>query len=547
MSATLGKNTIRGSYDVVILGAGHNGLVAASYLGGAGLSVLLLEKNDYIGGATTSQKVFPDYDARLSRYSYLVSLFPEKIIRDLDLKLELRRRATGSFTPYIKSGKYDGLLISNADNQLTRRSMIDLTGSEFEYEQMKKFYHLARVFAEHSWDSMLEPLIAKEQFRRRFENDDVSREAWRSLAEEPLGIAIERYLQNDLLRGLVLTDAKIGIFTHPHDASLVQNRCFLYHLIGNKTGEWKVPVGGMGEVARELERVAKESGAECLTNVELGDLDFSGKTKSISFEFDGKQQSVGARFLLANFGRNLLAKYSGIKYRPDATDEGSVFKINMLLRRLPRLKTQNYLTPDAWCGTFHSDEGYGQMNLSYEQAAKGRLPEKTPCEVYCHTLTDDSILAPELRAKGFHTMTLFGLDTPYSLFAKENETMRERAEKKFLESLNQWLDEPMEDCLAVARDGSLCIESKSPVDIEASLGMYQGNIFHDAPTWPFATANEQAGKWGVETEWENVFICGSSAQRGGAVSGIPGHNAAHKVLEIVKKASKPAPRSLARF
>jgi phytoene dehydrogenase-like protein len=171
------------------------------------------------------------------------------------------------------------------------------------------------------------------------------------------------------------------------------------------------------------------------------------------------------------------------------------------------------------------------MNASYEQAAKGHVPEKTPCEVYCHTLTDDSILAPELRAQGFHTMTLFGLDAPYSLFAKDNDAIRERAQKKFLESMNQWLEEPMEDCLAVARDGSPCIESKSPVDIEESLGMYHGNIFHDAPTWPFAATKEQTGTWGVETEFENVFLCGSSAQRGGAVSGIPGHNAAMKVLE----------------
>src|SRR6059058_3836606 len=95
-------------YDVIILGAGHNGLVAASYLAKAGLSVLLLEKNDYIGGATVSQRIFPDYDARLSRYSYLVSLFPEKIITDLGLKLPLRRRETGSFTPYIKSGRQEG-------------------------------------------------------------------------------------------------------------------------------------------------------------------------------------------------------------------------------------------------------------------------------------------------------------------------------------------------------------------------------------------------------------------------------------------------------
>lgn len=94
--------TTKSKYDVVILGAGHNGLVAATYLARAGLSVLLLEKNDYIGGATTSQKIFSDYDAYLSRYSYLVSLFPERIIRELGLKLELRRRATASFTPYQK-------------------------------------------------------------------------------------------------------------------------------------------------------------------------------------------------------------------------------------------------------------------------------------------------------------------------------------------------------------------------------------------------------------------------------------------------------------
>src|SRR5213076_3376264 len=129
---------MKSRYDVVILGAGHNGLVAASYLGGAGLSVLLLEKNDYIGGATTSQQLFPDYDAWLSRYSYLVSLLPEKIIRDLGLNLELRRRATASFTPYVRDGHHDGLLLSNVDDEVSRQSMIDLTGSNKEFEQLKK-------------------------------------------------------------------------------------------------------------------------------------------------------------------------------------------------------------------------------------------------------------------------------------------------------------------------------------------------------------------------------------------------------------------------
>jgi phytoene dehydrogenase-like protein len=316
----------------------------------------------------------------------------------------------------------------------------------------------------------------------------------------------------------------------------------LYHLIGNKTGEWKVPVGGMGAVARELEVAARRAGAECLTDVDLVDLQLEGAPKTIEFIQNGKRHVVDGRFLLVNFGTNVLAKFAGKPYRGQKTDEGSVFKINMLLRRLPPLKAKKYPPAQAWCGTFHSDEGYEQMKISYQQARQGHLPEQTPCEVYCHTLTDDSILAPELRARGFHTMTLFGLDAPYSLFEMKNEEMRARAEAKFLESINQWLEEPLEACLATARDGSFCIESKSPVDIEKSLGMYQGNIFHDAPTWPFAIRQEAIGSWGVETDWENVFLCGSSAQRGGAVSGIPGHNAAIKVLEIVKKGRSRAER-----
>jgi phytoene dehydrogenase-like protein len=405
---------------------------------------------------------------------------------------------------------------------------------------MQKFYKLPRIFAEETWDSMLEPLASKEEFRRRFERDDLTREAWRSMAEEPIGRAIEHYLENDLVRGLVLTDAKIGLFTTAHDDTLVQNRCFLYHLIGNKTGEWKVPVGGMGAVAQALEEAARAAGAEFLTNVELTGLELDGKGKTIEFVRDGRTESVGATFILVNFGRNVLAKYSGKTYRPEAIDEGSVFKMNMLLRRLPRLKASKYLAAEAWCGTFHSDEGYAPMERSYAEAASGRLPDHTPCEIYCHTLTDDSILAPELRAQGYHTMTLFGLDTPYSLFAGRNDAMSAAAERKFLDSINQWLEEPIEECLALARDGKPCLESKSPVDIEESLGMYHGNIFQDAPSWPFAVSKEEVGCWGVETEWENVFLCGSSAQRGGAVSGIPGHNAARKVLEVFAGTAPPS-------
>jgi phytoene dehydrogenase-like protein len=525
---------MKGRYDVVILGAGHNGLVAASYLTRAGLSVLLLEKNDYIGGATTSEKVFPDYDAWLSRYSYLVSLFPEKIISDLRLNLELRRRTVASYTPYQRNGRHDGLLLSYISEKINRESVAALTGSEKEFEGMKRFYGLAREFAEHVWNTMLMPMAPKDDFRQLFETSELGRESWRSLIEEPLGCAIERHLQDDLLRGLVLTDGKVGVFTHAHDPSLLQNRCFIYHLIGNKTGEWKVPVGGMGNVARQLEETARKQGAELLTRVTLEEVDPSAARPTVRFALDGASHTVETRFLLINFGLNILAKYLGKTYRPEPTDEGSVFKINMLLHRLPRLKDSRHDVTDAFRGTFHIDEGYKEMERSYSQAAKGQLPDKFPSEIYCHSLTDGSILSPDLQARGFQTLTLFGLDAPFALFQADNQAMREQAQVRFVEGLNRWLEEPLESCLARAKDGSLCIEGKSPVDIEAALGMYHGNIFQNTLTFPFAETQEQIGAWGVETEYDHVYLCGSSARRGGAVSGIPGHNAAMKTLEQLK-------------
>src|SRR5205814_8343573 len=168
-----------------------------------------------------------------------------------------------------------------------------------------------RVFAEQVWDSMLEPLVPKEEMASGFNVHAISREAWRSLVDEPLGNAIERYLRNDLVRGLVFTDAKIGVFTYPHDASFVQNRCFLYHLIGNKTGEWKVPVGGMGAVASELERAARKAGAETLTNVDVLALNVADKTRSVEFQVNGKRDAVEARILLVNFGRYDVGQLTG--------------------------------------------------------------------------------------------------------------------------------------------------------------------------------------------------------------------------------------------
>jgi phytoene dehydrogenase-like protein len=126
-------------YDVVIVGGGHNGLVAATYLARAGVSTLVLERLQHTGGAAVSAQPFAGLDARLSRYSYLVSLLPEQIITDLGLDLRLESRVTASYTPVIRDGSPTGLLVERPEGTLTAESFRKLTGSDAEYDAWQKF------------------------------------------------------------------------------------------------------------------------------------------------------------------------------------------------------------------------------------------------------------------------------------------------------------------------------------------------------------------------------------------------------------------------
>lgn len=216
----------------------------------------------------------------------------------------------------------------------------------------------------------------------------------------------------------------------------------------------------------------------------------------------------------------------------EGENEGSVVKINMLLRRLPKLKS-GVAPEEAFCGSFHFDEGYVQMQHSYETAACGTIPNPAPGEIYCHTLTDSSILSPELQAQGYHTLTLFGLDMPYRLFTSDREAKRAEVCRCYLEGLDRVCAEPFVDCLALSSKGEPCLEVKLPPDLEEEVGLDRGNIFHTAPSWFYAERPEDVGRWGVETAFPRIYRAGSAAHRGGAVSGIPGYAAAQCVLEDV--------------
>ncbi|WP_069173823.1 phytoene desaturase family protein [Streptomyces griseus] len=510
------------SYDAVVVGGGHNGLVAAAYLARAGQSVLVLERLGTTGGAAVSTSPFPAVAARLSRYSYLVSLLPRKIVRDLGLDFAVRGRPVSSYTPAVRGGRPTGLLVGG-NAEATRASFAALTGGDREYEAWQRFYGMTRRVAERVFPTLTEPLPDRTALRALI--DDPA--AWRSLFEEPIGVAVEENFTDDLVRGVVLTDALIGTFADAHDPSLVQNRCFLYHVIGGGTGDWNVPVGGMGALTDALAAAARAAGAEIRVRHEATRIETDGTRAEVTVRAGGADHVVAARRVLVNASPRALATLLG-ESPPTPPAEGAQLKVNMLLTRLPRLRDRSVDPRVAFAGTFHIAEGYGQLADAYREAAAGRPPAAPPSEIYCHSLTDPSILGPALAARGYQTFTLFGLHTPARLFAADNAGTRRALLAATLAELDSHLEEPVTDCLARDGNGEPCIEAKTPLDLESELRLPGGHIFHRDLAFPYATG--ETGRWGVETAHANVLLCGAGAVRGGGVSGVPGHNAAMAAL-----------------
>ncbi|ARJ04053.1 phytoene dehydrogenase [Cnuibacter physcomitrellae] len=519
-------------WDAIVVGGGHNGLVAAAYLARAGLAVCVLERLDAVGGAAISSYAFNGMDARLSRYSYLVSLLPQRIRDDLGLELELRRRRYSSYTPV--PGTDRGLLIDTLDGPATQGSFERLGAAPDADAYERWNADLARL-ATVVWPSLTEPLATREEMRTRLADDAL----WLEIVERPIGDAIERRFRDDTVRGVVATDALIGTFASLTDPGLQQNVCLLYHLIGQGTGDWDVPVGGMGALTAELARAARDGGAEIVTGAEVVAVDAGDESApaAVRVVVEGVEHTLTTDRVLSGASPHELARLLGDAPPPPA--EGAQVKVNLLLSRLPRLRDESVSPEEAFGGTFHIHEGYRQLEEAHAEAERGRIPAPLPAEVYCHSLTDPSILSPELQEGGAQTLTLFGLHTPHRLDATRDELQRAA-----LESLDSVLAEPIEPLLLRDASGRPCVETKTTADLEDALRLPGGNIFHGALSWPFAEDDEPldtpAARWGVSTSHPRVMLCGSGSRRGGAVSGLGGFAAAQAVLESVAARTLPA-------
>ncbi len=520
------------THDVVIVGGGHNALVAAAYLARAGKKVIVLERLAHFGGAAVSERPWAGVDARLSRYSYLVSLMPRAVIDDLDLRLDLRRRRYSSYTPDPADPRR-GILVDGGDALATAASFARTTGDAREAERFSEFSDRLLPLAAALFPTVTEPLRHKREARALVRDTGL----WDAVTTRPLGELLTASLTTDLARGIALTDGLIGTFSSSDDSSLRQNRCFLYHVIGGGTGDWDVPVGGMGQVSASLERAARTAGAELRPGATVCAIDPDGVATLDTGE------SIAARLVLSGVGPAVLHDLLVAGGASDATGpadapEGAQVKINMLLKRLPRLRDTTVDPVAAFAGTFHINETMTQLDAAHAAASGGEIPDPLPAEIYCHSLTDPSILSPQLQESGAQTLTLFGLQVPHRLSVDaDGDAHRARLLAAAQASLDSVLAEPIADCVYEAPDGTACIEARTTADLESSLGMVGGDIFHGALDWPWADDDDPletpAARWGVATRHPRVLVCGSGARRGGAVSGIGGHNAAMAALELL--------------
>ena len=511
--------------QILVVGGGHNGLVAAVLAARSGYRVTLLEAADRLGGATVGDRVFAGQPARLSRYSYLVSLFPQALIARLGIAVPLASRRVSSYTPTRRAGRDTGLLVERRPGPETAESFRELTGSAVEFASWQRLQHDLAAVAVAVSPALSGPLRRRSQVR-----DDVraavGTAVWDDLVEVPIGELICRRLSDDLVRGVVATDALIGTHADLFGHDLLANRCFLYHVIGRGTGEWLVPVGGMGAVADELIRAARAAGVEIRLRTEVSAV--SADDRSVEVRTVDGAGYRGSR-LLAAVAPATIAGWLGTPAEPPV---GSQLKINMLLDRLPRFASG--LGPEVgFAGTTHLAEGFEQLQQAFSLSAAGRLPDPLPAEVYCHSLTDPSIM----NGHGGATLTLFGLHTPVSLFRADPLGVRDQAVRLALHSLQRYLAEPLKDCLARDAAGRPCLDVATPVDLQDRLRMPGGHIFHGDLSWPWLPADadpsDPAVRYGVEVPGcPRILLAGAGSRRGGGVSGLGGQAAVDALLAL---------------
>ncbi|KAK6185595.1 hypothetical protein SNE40_007795 [Patella caerulea] len=555
------STSIKSSYDALVIGAGHNGLVAAAYLQKAGLDVCVVERRHVIGGAAVTEEIIPGF--KFSRASYLLSLFRPQIMTDLELKkygLKVYLRNPSSYTPLIEPGGLNGKATSltlGMDEQINQQQIAQFSTKDAKkfvlYEEMlSRFVSCIEPLLDRppinlpgpstaSWSERRDDLVTSYSFLSMLKKNRKDIPDLYELLMAPAQKVLDKWFESEPLKATLATDSVIGAMLSPYSPG--SGYVLLHHVMGELEGvkgAWGYVEGGMGGVSNAIANCAKDHGTTILTDKTVKEIIIdNNQVKGVGLQ-DGTE--IKSKMVLSN----ATAKVTYLDLVPQEclpTDlrsavkqidyKSPVTKINVAVDRIPNFTANPNTTADSVMphhrSTIHINcEDSLLIHKAFIDAQNGQYSKLPVIEMVIPSSLDPTIAPP-----GSHVVLLFTQYTPYSLADGRQwdaQTKDEYADLVF-------------DCIERYAPGFtnsvIGRDILTPPDLENILGLTGGNIFHGAMSLDqlyFARPLSDISNY--RSPVSGLYLCGSGSHPGGGVMGAPGRLAAEKVLADFKKLRK---------
>jgi phytoene dehydrogenase-like protein len=511
------------SYDAVVIGAGHNGLVSACYLAKAGQKVLVLERYHTVGGAAITEEIHPGF--RVSVASYSCSLLRPEIIRDLrlpDYGFEVYAKQPSYFMPF-PDGQH---LFLYADNRAKSKAEIaKFSRKDAEaYDRWEEFWDRVNEVVE---STLMQPPISLGQLADRFAaagyEDDFRRIMLLSTTD-----LLDEFFESEQVKAAMAPQSLIGTSAGPMTPGTPY--IWLVHAVGRAIGSrgvWGYVRGGMGSITQAMAKAALDLGVEIRTSAPVAEILMeSGQAAGVILE---SGETVRARAVLSNAHPQITFLRLCSSLPPDLRDRlerhyrtsGPVYKLNLALEELPRYTAAPAEVPPEVVSSATVDiaPSVAYLERAWDDCKYG-IPSRDPfIEIYSQSPTDPTMAPP-----GKHILSCFCQFVPYQPKGRDwNDGLREEFADRVIDKIAQFA--PNIKNAVIAR------QMLSPVDLEARFGLVGGSIFHGEMT-PDQSYNLRpiSGLADYRSPIPGLYLCGSGAHPGGGVTGIPGHNCAQVVL-----------------
>jgi phytoene dehydrogenase-like protein len=524
------------TWDVIVVGAGHNGLACAAYLARAGQRVLVLEGLQRVGGACTIEEPFPG--VRMSPCAYLAGLLHPLVIEELELPRRGFRwtpAVNGLFVPFLDDESvqlWDDE--ARCEEEIRRLSPGDVEGFRAMSDVIRRLrdalrpgptsggegakgHGLAAPTVAWARDSWIGPAPSREEIEDRLGDDG---EARALLFDWSMAEFVERYLSDERLQAAYLGQGVIGTNASPFDKGTASIR--FHHAsgrLGGMPGMWGYVHGGMGMVSFYFCDAAREAGATIATGVPVAQI-LPGEGVLL----EGGER-IPARTVVSNADPRVTLRLLGAAVDAPSREkieqtpiEGCTVKLNVHLRELPNFKARPGTNEPHHYGQVNAPLTKDEWKAAYAAARRGELPEHLWCELYFQSVHDPSVVPA-----GTHTMSVFAQYVPYAFARGTWDERRNEVRDLALSSLARF-------CSNIDR-AVIDVQVLGPPDIEKKVGLTGGHIFQGECLPPYMWANRLASR----TPMRGLYLCGACTHPGGSVIGVNGRNAAMAVLSDLNR------------